>query len=101
MIPRDRLTSHAAYLQVLKSHLPEQAFKPRLRKLLVILAHLIVVSAGYAAFQFTSSLVVYSLLALVIGHSLMCVVFLRMSYPITRSCGSRYCAIPWRCFCGA
>ncbi len=76
MIPRDRLTSHAAYLQVLKSHLPEQAFKPRLRKLLVILAHLIVVSAGYAAFQFTSSLVAYSLLALVIGHSLMCVVFL-------------------------
>jgi fatty acid desaturase len=76
MIPSEQLISHAAYLQVLKSHLPEQAFQPRLRKLWVILVHVIVVGMGYAAFRFTSSIALYLLLSLVIGHSLMCLVFL-------------------------
>jgi fatty acid desaturase len=76
MTPRDQLISHAAYLQVLKGRLPQEAFRPRLRKLLVILAHLTIVGACYAAFHLTSSIALYLLLAIVIGHSLMCMVFL-------------------------
>ncbi len=76
MIPRNQLMSHAEYVHVLKGHLPVEAFKPRSRKLWVILAHLLLIGTAYAAFRFTSSIPVYLLLSIVIGHSLTCIVFL-------------------------
>jgi fatty acid desaturase len=76
MIPGNQLKSHAEYVHVLKGHLPAEAFKPRPRKLWVILAHLLLIGTGYAAFCFTSSIPVYMLLSIVIGHSLTCIVFL-------------------------
>jgi fatty acid desaturase len=76
MVPRAQLMSQADYVHALKSHLPSHVFKPQARKLWVILAHLIVIGAGYTAFRFTSSIVVCLPLSLVIGHSLMCLVFL-------------------------
>jgi fatty acid desaturase len=93
MVRRAQLISHAEYVQVLKPHLPPHAFLPQPRKLWVVLAHLVVICAGYAALRFASSIVLSMAIALVIGHSLMCLVFLahELSHnTIIRHSGARY-----------
>ena len=64
------------YIRAIKADLPREAFLPAPKKLIRMFVYLFLVVMGYLAFRFTSSIFIYVLLSLFIGHTLACIAFL-------------------------
>lgn len=76
MLATDDLISPGEYIRHLKPFLPERAFAPSPRKLVLLIVHLLVILAGYFAIRFSSHWVLWLACSFVIGHSLACIAFL-------------------------
>jgi fatty acid desaturase len=94
MTPRSELTSHSDYAKELRRVLPAEAFAAAPRKLWLLFAHLLIIAGGYIGFCNTSSLLIFAILSLLIGHSMACIAFLahELSHnTIVRYRPLRYC----------
>lgn len=71
--------SHLArseYVNELRALLPAEAFAAAPRKLCWLFAHLFIVIGGYLGIRSSSSVIVFAVLAGLIGHSMACIAFL-------------------------
>ena len=76
MKSREQLTSHSTYAKELRGRLPAKAFAAAPTKLWLVLAHLLILAAGYFGFRSTSSISIFAILSLIIAHSMACIAFL-------------------------
>ena len=76
MIPASQLKSASEYIAVVRPLLPREAFEPDPRHMVRIAVHFAIIFAGYVAIRETSQWWLAALIALVIGHSQACLVFL-------------------------
>jgi len=76
MQQRSQFASPSEYVNELRTLLPAEAFATAPRKLYWLFAHLVIVISGYLGIRNSSSVIVFAVLALLIGHSMACIAFL-------------------------
>ena len=76
VIPFTELKLASEYTRVLRPLLPSQAFVADARHLIRIVSHLLVIAVGYLLLRGTGATYVWIPSALLIGHSLACLLFL-------------------------
>lgn len=69
-------SNHSDYVRKIRRELPAEAFAPAPRKLVIMLAHLGIIISCYVALRGGSTIWLRIVLALLIGHSLVCIGFL-------------------------
>ena len=68
--------SHDEYIRQIRADLPAAAFSLAPKKLVRMFVYLALIVSAYLAFHLTSSVLVYALLSIFIGHTLACIGFL-------------------------
>src|SRR5262245_1379763 len=76
MQQRSQFASPSEYVNDPRTLLPTEAFATSPRKLYWLSAHLVIVIGGFLGIRNSSSVIVFAVLALLIGHSMACIAFL-------------------------
>jgi len=76
MTPSSELKPASDYIRVLRPLLPPHAFEADARHLLRIGLHLTLIGLGYFVLRVTNSVWIWLPIALIVGHSLACLLFL-------------------------